>query len=118
MAGQMQRCSATARLQHHVISRPQLLALGVSRHAIENMVARGRLHPLFRGVYAVGRPQVSWRGWWTAAVLACGPDAVLSHTKRRSPVANSPAFMAGPREHPGPAAAGEDRHAPSRAAGA
>jgi very-short-patch-repair endonuclease len=32
-----------------------------------------------RGVYAVGRPQVSRFGRWMAAVLSCGPDAVLSH---------------------------------------
>jgi hypothetical protein len=32
-----------------------------------------------RGVYAVGRPDVGERGWWMAAVLACGPEALLSH---------------------------------------
>jgi hypothetical protein len=32
-----------------------------------------------RGVYAVGRPDVGRLGWWTAAVLACGPKALLSH---------------------------------------
>jgi hypothetical protein len=32
-----------------------------------------------RGVYAVGRPDVGQRGWWMAAVLACGPEALLSH---------------------------------------
>lgn len=32
-----------------------------------------------RGVYAVGRPDVTERGWWMAAVLACGPEALLSH---------------------------------------
>jgi very-short-patch-repair endonuclease len=83
MAGQIQRCMAEvraiARAQHHVVSRAQLLAIGLSRHAIAHMVDRGHLHQLFRGVYAVGRREVSWRGWWMAGVLACGPDAVLSH---------------------------------------
>ena len=32
-----------------------------------------------RGVYAVGRPELSTYGRWMAAVLACGPGAVLSH---------------------------------------
>jgi very-short-patch-repair endonuclease len=30
-------------------------------------------------VYAVGHPGLSREGWWTAAVLAAGPEAVLSH---------------------------------------
>ena len=34
---------------------------------------------MWRGVYAVGRPLLDRHGRWTAAVLACGPDAVLSH---------------------------------------
>jgi len=32
-----------------------------------------------RGVYAGGRPGVGRLGWWMAAVLACGPEALLSH---------------------------------------
>lgn len=32
-----------------------------------------------RGVYAVGRPELTRYGRWMAAVLACGPGAVLSH---------------------------------------
>ena len=32
-----------------------------------------------RGVYAVGRPGLTRRGHWMAAVLSCGPGAVLSH---------------------------------------
>jgi Protein of unknown function (DUF559) len=32
-----------------------------------------------RGIYAVGRPELSQRGHWMAAVLRCGPKAVLSH---------------------------------------
>ena len=39
----------------------------------------GRLHPVWRGVFAVGRPQLSMYGHWMAAVLSCGPEAVLSH---------------------------------------
>jgi len=75
--------------QHGVVSRQQLLALGLTRRGIEHRVARGRLRPVARGVYAVGRPEIDRRGRWMAAVLACGPTraaalsdeptAVLSH---------------------------------------
>jgi very-short-patch-repair endonuclease len=34
---------------------------------------------MFRGVYAVGHGAVTPRGWCRAALLAVGPDAVLSH---------------------------------------
>ena len=34
---------------------------------------------MHRGVYAVGHPRLTLRGRWMAAVLACGPDALLSH---------------------------------------
>jgi predicted transcriptional regulator of viral defense system len=39
-----------------------------------------RLHRIHRGVYAVGHQGLSKDGIWMAAVLACGPGAVLSHT--------------------------------------
>lgn len=67
------------RLQHGVVARSQLLEFGFSSRSIEHRVAKGRLHPLWRGVYAVGRPEVSQRGRWMAAVLSCGPEALLSH---------------------------------------
>jgi very-short-patch-repair endonuclease len=65
--------------QHGVITRSQLLALGMNPRSIERRLANGRLHPLMRGAYAVGRPDVGARGWWMAAVLVCGPEALLSH---------------------------------------
>jgi very-short-patch-repair endonuclease len=65
--------------QHGVVARRQLIDLGVARKTIDRRVASGRLHPLWRGVYAVGRPIVSVRAWWMAAVLACGDGATLSH---------------------------------------
>jgi predicted transcriptional regulator of viral defense system len=62
-----------------VIARRQLVELGMSRAAIQHRVERGRLHPLWWGVYAIGRPNVGERGRWMAAVLSCGPAALLSH---------------------------------------
>lgn len=68
-----------ARAQHGVVARRQLLALGLGPDSITHRVKRGRLHPLMRGVYAVGRPEVSREGRWMAAVLSCGGAAMLSH---------------------------------------
>jgi hypothetical protein len=62
-----------------VIARGQLEALGFTKSAIEHRVRAGRLHVIFRGVYAVGRPRLSRHGRWMAAVLACSPGAALSH---------------------------------------
>jgi len=70
---------ALVRRQHGVVARRQLLDLGLTPRRIERRIASGRLHPVWRGVYAVGRPLLGRRGRWVAAVLACGPDAALSH---------------------------------------
>src|SRR5665811_207973 len=67
------------RRQHGVVARSQLLDRGVRTRSIEHRVARGRLHPLWRGIYAVGRPEIDQKGRWMGAVLACGPTALLSH---------------------------------------
>lgn len=68
-----------AESQHGVVTRAQLLEIGFSRSAIEHRIERGRLHPVGRGIYALGRPQLTRHGRWVAAVLSCGPQAVLSH---------------------------------------
>ncbi len=65
--------------QHGVVARKQLTALGFSTHGIRHRIDIGRLHPIGTGVYAVGRPEVTRQGQWMAAVLSCGPDAMLSH---------------------------------------
>lgn len=46
---------------------------------IDHRISTGRLHLVSPGVYAVGRPELTPRGRWMAAVLACGDDAALSH---------------------------------------
>jgi very-short-patch-repair endonuclease len=68
------------RRQHGVISRQQLRELGFSEDAIAHRIATKRLHGVKRGVYVVGRPDLTQHGRWVAAVLACGEGAVLSHS--------------------------------------
>jgi very-short-patch-repair endonuclease len=65
--------------QHGVVALWQLRALGLSDSAVHKRASAWRLHRVHRGVYAVGRRGLTERGHWMAAVLACGPDAVLSH---------------------------------------
>lgn len=65
--------------QHGVVARRQLLELGFNAREIEHRVGRGRLHLVMRGVYAVGWPSLTREQHWTAAALACGEGAVLSH---------------------------------------
>jgi very-short-patch-repair endonuclease len=62
-----------------VLTRRDLDGLGFSKMGIDHRVSTGRLHLISPGVYAVGRPELTPRGRWMAAVLACGDDAVLTH---------------------------------------
>jgi very-short-patch-repair endonuclease len=62
-----------------VVSIAQLIAAGFTHDAIRRRVEAGWLHRIHRGVYAVGHKNLSFQGWWMAAVLACGEGAVLSH---------------------------------------
>jgi hypothetical protein len=65
--------------QWGVLSIDELRICGMTREAVRVRVRNGRLHPLYRGVYAVGHANVSIHGRFLAAVKACGPGAVLSH---------------------------------------
>jgi very-short-patch-repair endonuclease len=65
--------------QHGVVSRGQLRAIGLSDREISLRAARGYLHPLFRGTFAVGHRLVSRPGRMLAAVLACDARTVISH---------------------------------------
>jgi very-short-patch-repair endonuclease len=64
--------------QHGVATTAQLHAARLSRHAIAHRVGRGWLRRLHRGVYFVGAVEGPWSRAM-AAVLAYGPDALLSH---------------------------------------
>lgn len=73
------RIAAIAERQRGRVSRRQLLAAGLSRGVIDRLVGRQLLFPVQRGVFAVGHPGPVELGDATAALLAAGPGAVLSH---------------------------------------
>ena len=77
--GREERIAELAARQHGVVTRTQLMGLGVSRAAVQRRLEAGRLRLLHRGVYLLG-PIVPERAPEMAAVLAGGPAAVLSHT--------------------------------------
>jgi hypothetical protein len=72
--------AAIAGPQHGVVTHLQLLDLGLTERMIWYRLKIGRLQRLHRGVYAVGHRPVSPHAHAIAAVLACGPGAVLSHS--------------------------------------
>lgn len=75
-----QALSRLAVRQHGVFTGRQLQALGLSARTVVDRAARGRLHRVHRGVYSMVPPTLLKReGRYMAAVLAAGPDAVLSH---------------------------------------
>jgi predicted transcriptional regulator of viral defense system len=96
--------------QHGVVSIRQLeQQIEYSHQAVERAVGSGRLHRMYRGVYAVGHVDLSQHGECLAAVLAVGPGALLSYHSagwlwgiwRGSPKPiHVTAFV--PRHHPGP----------------
>ncbi|MEA2197382.1 MAG: hypothetical protein QOJ25_1433 [Solirubrobacteraceae bacterium] len=72
--------AAIAGPQHGIITRLQLLGLGLTDGGILWRVATGRLYRMHHGVYAVGHRPVAPNARAMAAVLACGPGAALSHS--------------------------------------
>jgi Protein of unknown function (DUF559)/Transcriptional regulator, AbiEi antitoxin len=71
-----------ARTQHGVMATSQLAVFGLGKAAVARRARDGRLFRVHHGVYGIGRPDLAPAGRRMAAVLACGPGALLSH---RSP---------------------------------
>jgi very-short-patch-repair endonuclease len=71
--------SLVADRQHGHVTREQLLGLGLSARAVAARQHAGRLIRVHAGVYAVGAPRRTALARAAAAVLACGPQAALSH---------------------------------------
>ena len=53
--------------------------MGVARGSVNYRLIAGHLHRVHRRVYAVGHSRLTRNGRFMAAVLACGPGAVVSH---------------------------------------
>ena len=70
---------AVAARQHRAIRHDQLLACGLGRDAIQCRARNGRLHREHHGVYMVGAPAATDLERASAALLACGDQAALSH---------------------------------------
>ena len=68
-----------AGFQRGVVARRQLLAMGIGTGAIATRMRRHQLHPVHRGVYAVGHLALLPLARETAAVLAAGPGSFVSH---------------------------------------
>jgi very-short-patch-repair endonuclease len=68
-----------AKKQRGVVSRAQLLAVGVTSDSIKHRLRAGRLHRVHPGVYRAGHTAPIHGAREMAAVLACGNGAVVSH---------------------------------------
>jgi hypothetical protein len=101
------RIANLAARQWTIVTLDDLRRCGLSQQAVSKRVAAGRLFRRFRGVYSVV-PNPPLEGCFLAAVLACGPGAVLSHHSAaalealvewdfRAPEVTAPT----PRFHPG-----------------
>lgn len=70
--------------QEGVVNRRQLIAAGASGNQISSRARNRSLRKLYAGVYAVGHDRISLEGKQRAAVMAGGPNAVLSHRSAAS----------------------------------
>jgi very-short-patch-repair endonuclease len=87
VVGSARRERAIAELagrQRGVVTRAQLLRIGLTAGAIDHRLASARLHAIYRGVYLVGHAVPVEGARELAAVLACGRGAVLSHRSAAS----------------------------------
>ncbi len=94
--------------QHGVVTREQLRQRGLSRGAIEHRLRTGTLCPLHRGVYRTGPVTAKYQAE-SAALLACGDEAVLTHSTAAGilrfiaePRPEEPVHVSGPRTLRGP----------------
>jgi very-short-patch-repair endonuclease len=65
--------------QHGVVSTAQLRELGFTKYAVRRRLESKRLQRLHPGVFAVGHLGLTVDSRRLAAVLACGPGALLSY---------------------------------------
>ena len=73
-----QKLARLAGATHGVVTREQLLAVGLSVAEIKHRLRNGALLREYRGVYRVGHRAPSLDARYLAAVYACGDGALLS----------------------------------------
>ena len=64
--------------QRFLITRDEIFDLGGNKHIIDSRIRRGFWQRVHAGVYQVDRRPMDWESKLLAAVLACGPDALVS----------------------------------------
>jgi very-short-patch-repair endonuclease len=79
LANRTALAARVAAAQWGAIHHRQLLDCGISSSTISRWIAGGRLHPRYPGVYTLGHRALPTEGELTAALLAAGPGATLSH---------------------------------------
>lgn len=90
------RMAALAKCQRGVVSRRQLLLLGLTRNEIDGLLKRHLLHRLHRGVYLVGHEALVPLAREWAALLAYGGQGHISHLSAAS--IWTPAVVRAPKE--------------------
>jgi predicted transcriptional regulator of viral defense system len=75
-----ERIAQLAGRQHGLVTHRQLRQLGVGAGAIRERRNSGHLRRIHIGVYAVGHDCLSDPARMLGAVMACGSEALLSHT--------------------------------------
>src|SRR3954470_23528441 len=73
------RAAELAARQRGIITHAELRGCGLTRHAIQTLLANGHVHEKYRGVYAFGVRTVSDEARWLAVLKPCGPPGALSH---------------------------------------
>ncbi|HEY5334207.1 MAG TPA: type IV toxin-antitoxin system AbiEi family antitoxin domain-containing protein [Solirubrobacterales bacterium] len=74
-----ERLAGIAARQEGIVTTWDLRAAGLYDEAISRWVRVGRLHPIFRTVFALGHRATGPRARLRAAALTCGPGTVISH---------------------------------------
>ncbi len=75
-----ERLLERANAQFGLLRHADLLALGFTRNEIRTRRTACRLNRVHAGVYAFGHTVLRDEGRWLAALWACGPHVVLSHS--------------------------------------
>jgi hypothetical protein len=77
---QTEAVRAIARGQAGIVARTQLLGAGIDGSAIGRALRAGKLHRVYRGIYATVAPELlTEEGQLIAALMGAGEGALLSH---------------------------------------